>query len=64
MGYTSEVDETKLDVGYTSEVDDTEVDVTGHTVVVTGMVSVVTWGVPGQFVTVGPHEVTVYSVVV
>lgn len=41
-----------------------EVDVTGHTVVVTGIVFVVTCGVPGQLVTVGAHEVTVYSVVV
>ena len=41
-----------------------EVDVTGHTVVVIGIVLVVTWGVPGQLVTVGAHEVTVYSVVV
>ncbi len=38
--------------------------VTGHTVVETMYVSVVTCGPAGQLVTVGAHEVTVYSVVV
>ena len=38
--------------------------VTGHTVVVYGITSVVTWPFPGQFVTVGAQEVIVYTVVV
>lgn len=36
---------------------------TGTTVEVTGMMDVVTCGVPGQSVTVGAHEVTVRTVV-
>jgi hypothetical protein len=40
------------------------VSVTGQTVVDTMMVSVVTWGPAGQSVTVGLHEVTVYTDVV
>ena len=36
------------------------VSVTGQTVVEMAMISVVTWPLPGQLVTVGAHEVIVY----
>lgn len=47
-----------------ADVEAVSVSVTGHTVVVRGTVTVVTWGVPGQLVTVGWQEVTVISDVV